>query len=89
MRIHGTSGYHQGNSSIGTEGMCILLKYKQIHSSLIHFKPETTPKEALLPSEKTLYIIIEGKKVEFESLRANKPCNNLHSYLKQNKTPNN
>lgn len=73
-------GYHQGNSSIGTEGMCILLKYKQIHSSLIHFKPETTRKGALLPSEKTLHIIIEKKKVEFKSLRANKPCNNLHSY---------
>lgn len=62
MRIHSTLGYHQGNSSIGTEGMCILLKYKQIHSSLIHFKPETTRRGALLPSEKTLHIVIEKKK---------------------------
>lgn len=76
-----TLGYQQGNSSTGTEGMCILLKYKQIHSSLIHFKPETTRKGALLPSEKTFHIIIEvKKKVEFESLRANKPWNNLHRY---------
>lgn len=52
----------------------------QIHPSLIHFKPETTPKGALLPSEKTLHIIIEEKKIEFKSLRANKPCSNLQSY---------
>lgn len=49
--------------------MCILLKYKQIHSSLLHFKPETTGKGALLPSEQTIHILIEKKTVEFKSIR--------------------
>lgn len=48
--------------------MCILLKYKQIHSSLLHFKPETTGKGALLPSEQTIHILIEKKTVEFKSI---------------------